>query len=106
MDSKKKEPPFRQLRIAGKRHRILWDQDLEGDCGECKQVGNVISVGRNMGPDEERESVLHEVVHAVEWQQGLTLKEEQVRQLSVGLFETLRANPKLVSYLLDESDEH
>lgn len=97
--------PFSSLRICGKRHRVCWDADIDGDCGLMEFKPLRISIGKGMAPDEERESLLHEVMHAVEWQQGLTLKEEQVRQLSVGVFETLRNNKKLVEYLLAEDED-
>lgn len=97
--------PFTSLRIAGKRHSVKWGADLKGDCGLTEFLPLRISVGGGMAPDEERESLLHEVLHAIEYQQGLTLKEQQVRQLSVGLYETMKNNPKLVSYLLEEDAE-
>lgn len=97
--------PFMSLRIAGKLHKVKWGVDLEGDCGLMEFKPLRISVGRDMAPDEERESLLHEVMHAIEYQQGLELKEDQIRQLSIGLFEVLRNNPKLAHYLLEEDEE-
>lgn len=94
----------RSIKIAGKRHKIKWNADLDGDCGLIEHLPLEISVGVGMAPDEERESLFHEIVHACEYQQGLRLKEKQVRQLSVGLFEALRSNPKLVEYLMSEED--
>lgn len=98
--------PFYSLKIAGKRHRVRWGVDIEGDCGLYEQLPLTISIADGMAPDEERETVLHEVFHAADWQANTKLKEKQVRQLSIFVFELLRANPKLVEYLLkDEGDD-
>jgi hypothetical protein len=98
--------PFSSIRILGKRHVVRWDQPIGGDCGLMEYKPLRISVGKGMAVDEERESLLHEALHAIDWQQNTKLKEKQVRQLSVGLYAMLRDNPKVVEYLLAKDDEH
>lgn len=99
--------PFYSLKICGKRHKVAWGADLDGDCGQYEQLSLKISIADGMAPDEERETMLHEIFHAADWQAGTKLKEKQVRQLSIVVFELLRANPKLVEYLLkDDGDGH
>ena len=91
---------FKSVRVLGKVYSVLWghkfDEMILGDhCQKSLQV----RIGSGMAPDEERETLMHELTHAVENQLGLDLKEEQVRQLSVGMFAVFRDNPKLVSYM-------
>lgn len=99
------KPPFRSIRIAGKRHSVHWNADLDGDCGLIEYMPLKISIGAGMAADEARESLLHEVIHGIAYQGGLKVKEKTVRQLSIGLYEVLKNNPKLVSYLLEEDED-
>lgn len=47
-------------------------------------------------PEHQAESLLHEVIHAVEFALDLSLHEAQVDHLSIVLFATLRDNPWLI----------
>ncbi len=98
------KPPFTALNVLGKRHKVKWEQDLDGDAGQFDCRPLQISVGTGFCIDEQRETVLHEAIHAVEYQLDLSFKEEQVRQLSVGVYQLLRANPEFVAWLLGEDD--
>lgn len=103
-----KAPPFKSIRIAGKRHTVRFgvaSDDLDCDCGEYLPEALRISIRENLAPDEERETLLHEVMHAVECQQNLRVSEKVIRQLSIGIYEALKNNPELVAYLLGPEEE-
>ena len=61
------------------------------------------------GPDLKKDTLLHEVVHAILWQTGLQARfdgdseEEFVRCFSPALLDTLQRNPKFVAYLTASS---
>ncbi len=71
---------------------------------------HTILLAPNNGPDMERETLLHEVIHAVWSQTFLDVKypdeegdsegEAIIRELSPRLLAVLRDNPKLVEYLV------
>jgi hypothetical protein len=97
--------PFKSIKILGKHHRVNWGIDLDGDCGQIDEVKNLIEISDGMGAHEERETVLHEIVHAVAHQLGVKMPEKKVRPMSCGIYEVLMNNPKLTAYLFEQGNE-
>ena len=99
---------FKTLRLIGKRHRIEWDcVELKSDDGEpvdglFHPSRKLLQVSANQTHDDERETLLHEMLHALEVQMNAEIPEAKLRQLAVGLYAALKDNPKLVAYLLEE----
>ncbi len=52
-------------------------------------------------PDSMRETLLHEVVHAIDEAMQIKLSEKQVTQLARGLFGVLCDSPELKKFLLE-----
>lgn len=97
----------KRLTLIGKRHRIEWDCDLrEGDdvliSGYFHLSKKLIQIAGGQTHDDERETLLHEILHALEVQMDAEIPEPKLRQLAVGLYAALKDNPKLVTYLLEE----
>jgi len=98
--------PFKRLTIIGKRHRVVMDESLGENVGICDHETNTIRIAPGQPHDEERDTVLHEVTHAVEKQLNCTLPESKLRMIVTGLYAVLKDNPKLAKYLLeDEPDD-
>ncbi len=94
-------PP--KLRILGKRWVVKLQSPKGGkDAGECDHVTAIISVSPKQTEDSRRDTLLHEVTHAVDEELQLRMSERQVRLLATGLLETFRSNPALVAYLVGE----
>ena len=70
--------------------------------GQCNNILALIRVENGNPPLFERETVLQEIIHAVDYQAGNTLTEGQVQMLGVGVLGVLRENPKLRAYLFDK----
>lgn len=70
-----------------------------------------IAVSPDMADLMVRETVLHEVLHAVLYTTGISnrfsenAEEHLVRALSPALFQMLRDNPQLVTYLVGSSEQ-
>lgn len=60
-----------------------------------------IRIADTLGPDKEKETLLHEVIHGVSFAMCSDLSEHQVRSMANGLYSVLKDNPKLVKYLLE-----
>jgi hypothetical protein len=91
--------------VFGKAYSVEWDsRELdEMVCGDHHQKKNVIRIAPDMGPDEERETLLHELTHAMSDQIGMNISEAKVRQLSVAFYALCHANPKLRAYLFTKA---
>lgn len=83
-------------RLTNGDHVRLKGQAAHGD-GE-------IRLDRGMTFQHQRETLLHEVLHAVEEERSLDLTENAVNQLSHGLAATLIANPRLTRLFLPGGD--
>ena len=96
------ERGFRQLKIIGKRHRIKWDAELPDNDGEIDLTRNIISIAKDLPHDEERDTLLHEVTHAVEKQLNCSIPEDKLRLIVTGLYAVFLDNPAFRAYMFEE----
>lgn len=88
--------------VVGKTYRIQYvkGQPLaEDDMGECDDENQLISVCEGLPLGNEQDTVLHELIHALDKQFTIKLKESQVATLATALLVFLKDNPKVFSYL-------
>ena len=76
------------------------------DAGDCDSDGLTIRINTlELADGNHRDTLLHEVVHAVLFERAvnLTTKQEEdvARNLGTGLLAVLRDNPELIEYLTD-----
>lgn len=90
-----------QIRVVGKTYTIEYVErvDDKDSSGESARDTQSIKVKKDQHQESARETLLHEVIHAVEGQLGLDLKEKQVHGLGVGLFQVLCENPEFVRFI-------
>ncbi|AUO78191.1 hypothetical protein RSEGYP2_32 [Ralstonia phage RsoP1EGY] len=91
------------LRIMGRKFRVSYKDDLDGDLGYCEPTKCKIEIENGQHPVEEADTVLHEVLHAVFYLMdiGLSAEEEEhvVRKVVTGLTQVFQDNPRLLTYL-------
>ena len=93
-----KLPP--SLRILGKRWEVL-QRNVKGDLGSCEIGYTRMNVNPHQSIESKRDTILHEVIHAISDEMGLHMKEAQVKGCATGLLATLRDNPGLVRFITD-----
>ena len=71
----------------------------EGLLGECDSDKQVITILDQQPLETEQDTLLHEVLHAVDDAMGLKMKEAQVKGAATGLLAVLKDNPRLAAYL-------
>jgi|SRR6185436_738267 hypothetical protein len=105
----------KKVKVGHARYTVRYEENLatiagaNGTCGEDTQT---ILIDPLMGPDMERDTVLHEVLHAVfhlsdaraalpkdDNGDAKEAEEKVIRPLASSLLSLLRDNPKLVDYL-------
>jgi hypothetical protein len=86
----------KNLDVLGKDYSIkeVTEKELPKETGECYYWLQCILLDKNLRKDSSLETLLHEVIHAVDGELGLGLKEGQVRLLSQGLYSVLKHNPE------------
>jgi Zn-dependent peptidase ImmA (M78 family) len=93
--------PPKRVYVAGIAASVEFKKSL-GDCfGRYFPGRDLVLVEQGQNPDQERDTVMHELVHVIENAMGIKFTEEEVSKLSHGLVSLLRLNPQLVKYLTD-----
>ena len=98
------KPPSKVV-VGATRFAIELTADLEG-YGDTTIAKSRIRVQKGMDVHAERDTVMHEVLHALLENVGLAYEmreddyeEKVVRRLAPALLDLLRRNPRLVQYL-------
>lgn len=93
-----------RIEICGRPYRVQFVKQTEDWVGLCSASSGTIKIARKQEPFEERDTLLHEVMHGILRQQGRVYdevpEELYVRALATGLLGVLRSNPEFVEYLL------
>lgn len=95
--------------MIGKRYKIriverVDEEDSDGDSSQSSQTIQLKS-DETHSFEYAREVMLHEAIHAVEHQMRLSLAEEHVEGLGVGILALLRENPAFVKWLMAREKE-
>ena len=92
----------KEVEIMGKTWRLAFVEPVSDDnkMGESKQVACLITIATGQNPQQERDTVLHEVLHSVCSELGHYPTEEVIQSLSAALYGVLLKNPQLVDYLM------
>jgi len=86
--------------VFGKKVTILHEAPKGGkDAGECHHLDAKILVSPKQSPDNQNDTLLHELTHFVDEELQTNMSERQVRLLSTGLYAVLKGNPHLVKQL-------
>lgn len=95
----------RSIKIIGKTYAILFvdEVDAEDSSGEHDLQKQEIKVKKAIHFELARDTLLHEVLHAVDEQLDLRLKHKQIHALAVGLLQVLRENADFVKFLTERT---
>lgn len=89
------------VRIAGSNWRVVRTVLEPHVAGLCDQRHHTIYLNNHpQAADEATDTLLHEILHALEHTGGLPTRENHVRHFATGLIQVLRDNPSLVERLL------
>lgn len=93
-----------KLRILGKTW-IVEEAPLDfSDSGSCNRDYQKIMVVTTQPEDNIKDTLLHEVLHAVDYCMATKLTEDQVAALATGLLAVFLDNPELMEFLNARSD--
>jgi hypothetical protein len=95
-----------RVKIISKRFTIHYvEEGHEGLGGEdnkgmCDSLNQDIFVEEGMKFDTQKETILHETLHAISDEMGLNLTEEQVDGGAKGILAVLMDNPSFAKFIL------
>ncbi len=95
-----------RIKIVGKRFRVQYLPEVTNDAGEpCYGTSDVtkqlILIEDGMPHERERDTLLHECIHAIDDQLNMGLDEDQVARLATTILALLLDNPAFARYLLE-----
>ena len=89
-----------RIRVLGKQFSVVYGKDLPADLsGQCDSDKQRIDIWDCQPLESEQDTVLHEVLHAVDEAMGLKMREAQIRGVATGLLAIMKDNASFVSYL-------
>lgn len=90
-------------RIIGKKYTVAWPNKIDNDGepvnGLFDPDTQSIQVVGTLPLESAQDSLLHEVMHAVEFSMGLDLEETIIERMATGLLAVIKDNPNFVTYL-------
>jgi hypothetical protein len=93
----------KRVKVIGKTYSIDYMDkvDEEDNLGEHDITTQKIKIRKEQHFEALRDTVMHEVMHAIDEQMSLKLKESQVHALASGLLQLIRENPKFLRFLME-----
>ena len=93
------------VRVLGRKFKIEV-KELEGMYGRCHKAKAIIQIDPDQDEFSLKDTLLHEIMHAILHQQGFNheyeLEESFVRPLATGIMTVLQDNPKLAAFLTEK----
>lgn len=104
-----KKPP-KSISIAGRRYTLIpvpptGELSAEQHAGYISHRWLTINYSTGWAEYQQKDTVLHEVIHGCEDVAGLELEEREVEALSTQLLGVLRLNPKFAAWLLEPEEK-
>ena len=97
-----------KLRILGRMYQVVC-KHIDGVWGQCDHGKGVITYVPEQSEYSQRDTVLHEAMHAILTQQGYAhpykLEESFVRPLATGIVALLQDNPEFAKWLIKKADK-
>lgn len=79
--------------------RTAMPYELQEDLGQCRSDQFEILLSKDQSNESLIQTLLHELVHAIEMKLDLQLTERQVDLIALGLIDLFRSNPNMLSLL-------
>lgn len=106
----------KRLKILGKPYSITYvpagdpglregPTDNDPGVGRCDETKQCIYIEEGQPLENEQDTVLHEVLHAVEDAMGMDVAEDVVLRFATGLLAVIKDNPRFLSYLRSKKSE-
>jgi predicted component of type VI protein secretion system len=96
----KKKPSV--INVLGKPYKVDYIKHTaigSEDYGDCDYGKQLISIALGIGLELEQDTLLHEVLHALDYAAELKLSERQVSALAALLLGVFKANPDFADYI-------
>ena len=94
------------VRILGKYYKIepLPEHAIDGEFGACNYAFQLIEFNQKLALDEQKDTILHEMIHVLDHGMQLGLKEEQVHAIATGVYALIKDNKEFFEWVISDAD--
>jgi hypothetical protein len=85
--------------IIGREYEVLYKDELAGDVGQCDYEKLQIHIKTGQQPFLEADTILHEIIHAIDDAMQTKMSERQVHCTATGIMALLKNNQEFLEYL-------
>lgn len=98
--AKRKIPLPTSISVIGKRYRVVKiAPSSDGSYGECLEEQQEIRLKPGLPLEQEQDTLLHEIIHAIDFSMNAKMSERQITVLATGLICVLKENRDFLAYL-------
>jgi hypothetical protein len=90
----------KKIRVIGKDYKVISTNRIE-HFGECCHGKLKIKINRRQDKQQLKDTVVHEILHAIDYSMQLDLEEHQVHTMATGLHAVLSDNPEFSKWLVE-----
>ena len=88
------------VKIQFKKYTVCRDNNMRNDkgdllYGQIDHIEQLITLNEDAGIEQQKATLMHEMVHGLDELYGIGLKEKQVEKLGTALYMLVRDNPEL-----------
>ncbi|MBQ9827629.1 MAG: hypothetical protein IJM62_02995 [Lachnospiraceae bacterium] len=88
------------VNILFKKYTVCRDNNMRDDkgnllYGQIDHIEQLITLNENAGLEQQRATLMHEMVHGLDDLYSIGLKEKQVEKLGTALYMLVRDNPEM-----------
>lgn len=88
------------VKILFKKYTVCRDNNMRNDkgdllYGQIDHIEQLITLNEDAGIEQQKATLMHEMVHGLDELYGIGLKEKQVEKLGTALYMLVRDNPEL-----------
>jgi len=94
---------MKSIKIGGNMYRVYMtkDENLGDAAADCDNQKHIIRIGRGAKPEAVRHFLLHEILHALNWE----WEEKEIEMLAVMIEQVLVDNPHVTQLFLKNEDK-
>lgn len=87
-----------KIKIIGKQYSVEMVPELD-ECGLCYDTKQLIKISEDLPHDLTQDTILHEIMHAIDYQMHIGMKERQISAMAAGIMAVFKENPGLLKFI-------
>lgn len=85
--------------VLGKTYTIEGATINDKSSGECDSIKQHIKIDMEWHSDMQQDTLLHEIVHAIDDQLNLKMGERRVNNMATGILAVMKDNPQICRFI-------